>query len=165
LAHHDDWTDVQEDAIQDLLHEMSLYPTDTIFFLNTWCFGWEEVIKEVARHFDTLVHVDRYKASVFQGLTTDTFLASCTTQDHKATRFHACERFHKCPSCRRFSNDKDRPEPIYNLDKLIVTVNMVEMKSAQYTLEREAFLSKLGKAATRDGPWPYSIASAGLSIR
>lgn len=29
----------QEEALQDLLQHMSLYPPDTVFFLNVWCFG------------------------------------------------------------------------------------------------------------------------------
>jgi hypothetical protein len=139
---------------------MSLYPPDTIFFLNTWCFGWEDVIKEVARHFDTLVHVDPYKASIYNSLTSDTFLASCTTQDHEATRFHACERKRKCPSCRLFD---DQGERVYNLDKRVVSVNMAEVKSAQYMLEREGFLEQLGRAATGEGDWPFNIVSLSRS--
>ena len=26
-------------VLQDLVRQMELYPSDTIFFLNTWCFG------------------------------------------------------------------------------------------------------------------------------
>lgn len=47
--------DRQEAVLQDLVEQMSLYPPDTIFFLDVWCFGWEDVVKEVARHFDSLV--------------------------------------------------------------------------------------------------------------
>ena len=53
----------QEDALQALLEQMCLYPGNTIFFLNVWCFGWEEVVKEVSRHFGEPVracsHADR----------------------------------------------------------------------------------------------------------
>ena len=139
---------------------MSLYPPDTIFFLNTWCFGWEDIIKEVARHFNTLVHVDRYKASIFKGLTTDKYLAACITEDHTATRFHACERKHKCPSCILFNKEGEK---VYNLDKRIVAVNPVEIKSPQYMVERKAFLDALGKAALGEGLWPLNIVSIMLS--
>lgn len=36
---------------------MSLYPPDTTFFLNVWCFGWEDVVKEVARFFNEPVRL------------------------------------------------------------------------------------------------------------
>ena len=133
-----------------------MYPPDTIFFLNVWCFGWEDIVKEVARHFNTRVHVDRYKASIYSSLTSDRFLDDCTTEDHKATRFHACERKHKCPSCRLFNEEGQR---IYNLDKRVVTVNAVEVKSAQYLMERETFLKALGRAATGEGHWPFNMVS------
>ena len=29
----------QEVALQALMEQMALYPDDTIFFLNVWCFG------------------------------------------------------------------------------------------------------------------------------
>ncbi|KAL1407063.1 hypothetical protein Q8F55_006476 [Vanrija albida] len=49
--------------LQDLMRQLELYPKDTVFFFNIWCFGWEDIVKEVARHFDSVVHVDRYKQS------------------------------------------------------------------------------------------------------
>jgi hypothetical protein len=44
-------TEVQEDALQVLVKQLSLYPKDTIFFFNIWTPGWEEVIKFVAQVF------------------------------------------------------------------------------------------------------------------
>lgn len=29
----------KEEVIRDLLEQMSMYPQDTTFFLNVWCFG------------------------------------------------------------------------------------------------------------------------------
>lgn len=50
-------TIVQEDAIRELVHVITQYPPDTVFFLNTWCWGWEEVIIAVAKAFGTQVSV------------------------------------------------------------------------------------------------------------
>ncbi|WVQ93754.1 hypothetical protein IAU59_000831 [Kwoniella sp. CBS 9459] len=145
----------REPVLQDLVEQMSLYPPDTIFFLDTWCFGWEFVIKEISRYFGELVHVDRYKRSIYKAVETDPYLLACTTTDPTATRFHACERFAKCTECRRFQ--KGSPKPVYNLDKRIVSVNMVEIKEASWALEHQSFLEALGKAALGEGPWPYTI--------
>ncbi|WRT63769.1 uncharacterized protein IL334_000694 [Kwoniella shivajii] len=145
----------REPVLRDLVEQMSLFPDDTIFFLDTWCFGWEYVIKEVAKYFDEQVHVDRYKRSIYSTIETDPYLLLCTTVDPESTRFHACERTHKCTHCRRF--EKGNRNPVHNLDKRIVSVNMVEIKEASWSMEHQAYLDSLGKAAIGDGPWPYSI--------
>lgn len=56
---------IQEPVLEAMVAQMSLYPPETVFFLNVWCFGWEDVVKEVARHFDTLVSID---STQMQGL-------------------------------------------------------------------------------------------------
>ncbi|ODO02074.1 hypothetical protein L198_02805 [Cryptococcus wingfieldii CBS 7118] len=144
----------REPVLQEMVEIMARYPQDTIFFLNTWCFGWEQVIKEVARFFNDKVHVDSYKSDIYKSITTDPFLSRCTTQDHTATRFHACERFVKCPACRRFNEEG---AAVYNLDKRIVHVNMVEVKMAEWDTRRGEFMRVLDRAAMGKGHWPYNI--------
>lgn len=121
--------------------------------------SWEDVVKEVARYFDTQVYVDRYKASIYSAVRSDPFLTACTTVDPLATRFHACERRAKCEGCRTFDSSGRRA---YNTDKRIVHVNMVEVKSAAWAIEREAFLDTLGVAALGEGDWPYNIVSTSV---
>ncbi|WVO23495.1 uncharacterized protein IAS62_004850 [Cryptococcus decagattii] len=145
----------KEPILQELVEIMGLYPEDTTFFLNTWCFGWEDVIKEVARYFNERVHVDRYKSQIYSAIRSDPFLLNCTTTDPFETRFHACERFAKCAACRRF--DGESGKPVYNLDKMIVHVNMVEMKQVGWDSRRQGFMETLFKAARKGGPWPFNI--------
>jgi hypothetical protein len=147
---------------------MSLYPPDTVFFLNVWCFGWEDVVKEVARHFDQpvgpqlscgahrQVHVDRYKRSIYAAVKSDPFLLACTTSDPHATRFHACERRFKCEACRTFDKQGRR---LWNADRRVIHVNMVEVKAAGWDLQHRDFVEKLGRAALGEGPWPFNIVS------
>ncbi|TYJ54920.1 hypothetical protein B9479_004428 [Cryptococcus floricola] len=144
----------REPVLQEMVEIMARYPQDTIFFLNTWCFGWEQVIKQVARFFNDKVHVDSYKSDIYKSITSDPFLSRCTTQDPTATRFHACERFVKCPACRRFNEEG---EAVYNLDKRIVHVNMVEIKMAGWDTRRAEFMRVLDRAAMGKGHWPYNI--------
>ncbi|KGB77315.1 hypothetical protein CNBG_3153 [Cryptococcus deuterogattii R265] len=145
----------KEPILQELVEIMGLYPEDTTFFLNTWCFGWEDVIKEVARYFNEKVHVDRYKSQIYSAIRSDPFLLNCTTTDPLETRFHACERFAKCVACRRF--DDESGKPVYNLDKMMVHVNMVEVKQVGWDSRRQGFMETLFKAARKGGPWPFNI--------
>lgn len=130
------------------------------------------MIKEVARHFGTKVSaslssyrmsangnqvlVDRYKRELYEAVQTDPFLTACTTISLGETRFHACERAARCVDCRKFAKGQGR---VYNTDKLIVDVVMVEVKQASWEVEHREFLDKLGKAATGEGAWPYQIVS------
>ncbi|WWC99174.1 hypothetical protein V866_006069 [Kwoniella sp. B9012] len=107
----------REPRLQDLVEQMSQFPEDTVFFLDTWCFRWEYVVKEVARFFNESVHVDRYKRSIHTAIETDPRPLMCTATNAHSTRFHACERTHKSMACRRFESGNRKP--VYNLDKRI----------------------------------------------
>lgn len=100
--------------------------------------------------------MDRYKGELFTSIKSDPFLSSCITLDPAKSRFHACERAARCVDCRKFGKGPGR---IYNSDKLIVDVVMVEVKQASWDMEHRDFLDKLGKAALGEGPWPYQIVS------
>ena len=100
--------------------------------------------------------MDRYKHHIYKAVRSDPFLSACTTLDHAATRFHACERRAKCPTCIKF--DKNG-QLTHNIDKLVVSVNMVEVKSAAWEIDKKNFLDRLGKAACGEGDWPYNIVS------
>ncbi|CAK9779698.1 unnamed protein product [Cutaneotrichosporon oleaginosum] len=124
--------------------QMSLYPEDTVFFINAWCFGWEEVVMEVARHFNQPVHADRYKRSIYGAVQSNPFLLNCTTDDPRATRFHVCDRFGRCEMAR-------------NRD--VVQVVLVEAKSTAWELQNQQRLNELNNAALGEGKWPMQIAS------
>ncbi|KAF8637006.1 hypothetical protein AX17_003104 [Amanita inopinata Kibby_2008] len=85
----------QEQAISGLIELMKHLPHDTTFFINAWTWGYEDILKAIARAFQCQIHVDRYKFSIYQHQS-DPFLRSLMTTDASATRFHACERFHRC---------------------------------------------------------------------
>ena len=82
------------------------------------------------------------------------FLKACTTLDPYSTRFHACERRAKCEVCRTFDRSGRR---VWNMDKRVVHVNMVEVKTAAWSIQHASFVEALGKAAIGEGPWPYTI--------
>ncbi|RXK36735.1 hypothetical protein M231_05970 [Tremella mesenterica] len=145
----------RDPTLRDLVLQMSLYPSDTVFFLNAWCFGWEGAIKAIARYFRTPIHVDRYKRSIYSAVETDPFLLACTTNDPNCTRFHACERKVKCVACRTYEGQNR----VWNIDKRIVHVNFVEIKSAEWDMRHKEFLERLSLAAVGETLWPLNIES------
>ncbi|EED83235.1 predicted protein [Postia placenta Mad-698-R] len=83
-------------ATSGLMELMCLLPPTTLFFINAWTWGYEDVLKAISRTFRTRIHVDRYKFGVYKHLEGEPFLQNIITQDAASTRFHACERFDRC---------------------------------------------------------------------
>ncbi|KAJ7243370.1 beta-lactamase-like protein, partial [Mycena haematopus] len=82
-------------ATSGLVELMKLLPSTTYFFINSWTWGYEDVLKAVSRAFRSQIHLDRYKHSVYTNIS-DPVLRSLGTRDDAASRFHACERFDRC---------------------------------------------------------------------
>ncbi|KIY65634.1 hypothetical protein CYLTODRAFT_412438 [Cylindrobasidium torrendii FP15055 ss-10] len=85
----------KEDATKGLVSLMRLFPASTYFFLNTWTWGYEEILKSVALAFGTKIHTDRYKYGILTNVIQDPLLRSVCTKETDS-RFHACERFDRC---------------------------------------------------------------------
>ena len=47
----------KNDAARDLIHLMGRYPPSTRFFLNCWTWGFEDIYKAIAHHFQSKVRV------------------------------------------------------------------------------------------------------------
>lgn len=106
------------------------------FFINTWTWGYEEILKAISVAFESKVstnplsvrasltllkiHVDRYKHEVYTRLS-DQQLRENVTLDVKGTRFHACERFSRCGLVRY-----DDPGVVY--------INPVSMTATNWEL-------------------------------
>jgi DNA cross-link repair 1C protein len=135
-------TPLQEEATSGLIELMELYDPSTKFFLNTWTWGYEDVLKAVARRFNAKVsrlstwwqatqvvqiHVDRYKAAIYR-CGEDPFLKSIITTGID-TQFHACERFNRC------STIKDCQETVY--------INPTEMSTTNWELYKSETIEQL----------------------
>ncbi|KAJ1587267.1 hypothetical protein NDA15_003834 [Ustilago hordei] len=69
----------------------------TIFFLNCWTWGYEDLLIYVAKAFGCKIHVDRFKYIMYRAARSEVpFLADIVTQDGSKTRFHACEKRNTC---------------------------------------------------------------------
>ncbi|TCD62352.1 hypothetical protein EIP91_006981 [Steccherinum ochraceum] len=148
----------KDEACKGLIELMAMLPSDTFFFINAWTWGYEDVLKAIARAFGAKIHVDRYKHSIYTRLKSEPFLNSIVTADPASTRFHACERFDRCDEVavegRQAYTSKKRH---------VVYVNPVTMgkeKWAAYVRETHAILGtgqlvdNLLVALSRHSPLP-----------
>ncbi|KAN0061933.1 hypothetical protein ACQY0O_005928 [Thecaphora frezii] len=96
----------KEQAVQDMVVLLRMYPPDTLFFLNSWTWGYEAMLKAVAKAFGSRVHVDRFKAGMYKAARCeDPFLSQIITLDPGESRFHACERNHLCSALQGSFSD------------------------------------------------------------
>ncbi|KAL0579395.1 hypothetical protein V5O48_002620 [Marasmius crinis-equi] len=111
----------QVSAISGLISLMKLYPPTTLFFINTWTPGYEDILKAVARAFGCKIHLDRYKHSLYTHLRNDPLLELLATDEPESTRFHACERFDRCHVVNVARGDTNRTRD----NRRVVYVNPV----------------------------------------
>ncbi|KAF7982266.1 hypothetical protein HWV62_29509 [Athelia sp. TMB] len=145
LSHVDAPT--KKEATSGLIKLMKLLPQDSIFFLNTWTWGYEDILKAINAEFGAKIHLDRYKYGIYQRISDQTLnrLASSNPD----TRFHACERFSRCPHVaveNGTAKDKDGKYSSVNAEgKTVVYVNPVvmgEKKYAEYMEDVQAQLQR-----------------------
>ncbi|KAL0946208.1 hypothetical protein HGRIS_012467 [Hohenbuehelia grisea] len=126
----------KQQATSGLIELLQIYPPSTCFFINSWTWGYEDILKDIARAFDCQIHVDRYKYSVYTRLS-DPLLREIVTREETTTRFHACERFERCEQVdveeipfggRRYHNC------ISKTGNRVVYVNPVTMSSENWAL-------------------------------
>lgn len=95
----------KQQASLDMVTLMRMYPSHTVFFLNCWTWGYEDMLVVTAKAFGCKIHVDRFKYSMYKAARTEApFLADIVTQDHTKTRFHACEKRNVCPSVQSLAS-------------------------------------------------------------
>ncbi|KAG1818539.1 uncharacterized protein BJ212DRAFT_1479545 [Suillus subaureus] len=122
----------KENAVKGLVELIALFDKDTYFFVNSWTWGYEDVLKGIARAFQCKIHVDRYKHAVYTHIS-DPFLRTLVTRDATSTRFHACERLERCSFVNVPSFDfKNDLAPRSIEGKKVVYVNPVTMGCARW---------------------------------
>jgi hypothetical protein len=56
------------DGIRVLLEKVSDYPNDTVFYFNSWTFGYESVWVALSAFLGARIHVDDYRARIYGSL-------------------------------------------------------------------------------------------------
>ncbi|EHK26812.1 uncharacterized protein TRIVIDRAFT_211265 [Trichoderma virens Gv29-8] len=113
------------EGISELLRKVMRYPKDTVFYIQSWTYGYEDLVK---------IHVDNYKLRIYNSLnapssevrpSSGTHLTStaaaltgfmcgntpqpgCLTSDHNV-RLHSCESGNMCAIAKRSSVVKIQP--------------------------------------------------------
>ncbi|KAA1078929.1 hypothetical protein PGTUg99_004313 [Puccinia graminis f. sp. tritici] len=167
----------KEEAIKLTIEMMSAYPKDTNFFINSWTWGYEELLQRIAVHFKTSIHVDDYKYSIYK--LSDfrkqfPLLLARLTLDPDETRFHACERTDRCQKVLDKSRELQQSQSLdsgikigstRSKEPLVVCVNPSEITTQKWNLYKAALDVKLATAAryTSENPqtehdlWPQLL--------
>ncbi|KAF3480669.1 uncharacterized protein GIQ15_06016 [Arthroderma uncinatum] len=98
------------DGIRELLSKVKEYPKDTLFYLRSWTFGYEDVWLALSTALNTKIHVDQYQLGLYKSLTArsgngfgvddslylcgfplgNSSASGCLTHD-QSVRVHSCE--------------------------------------------------------------------------
>lgn len=109
------------EGLRDLLTQVALYPADTVFFVQAWTYGYEDVWIALGKALDSKIHVDAYKMGIYRSLverTSEDLFAkqvhlakeapylvgfSCANNQHDGcltldenVRIHSCEKGTAC---------------------------------------------------------------------
>ncbi|KAK1080033.1 hypothetical protein LTR33_005883 [Friedmanniomyces endolithicus] len=55
-------------GIAELLHSVSKYPKGTLFYFDSWTFGYEDVWQALSAHLGCQIHVDDYRFGLYRAL-------------------------------------------------------------------------------------------------
>ncbi|SPO20292.1 uncharacterized protein UTRI_00691_B [Ustilago trichophora] len=95
----------KQQACLDMISLMRMYPPTTVFFLNCWTWGYEDMLIVTAKAFGCKIHVDRFKYIMYKAARIEApFLADIVTQDGCKTRFHACEKRNVCSAVQKLAS-------------------------------------------------------------
>ncbi|KAL6811847.1 hypothetical protein V8C40DRAFT_283813 [Trichoderma camerunense] len=122
------------EGIALLLHKVARYPKDTVFYIQAWTYGYEDVWIALSKALNSPIHVDDYKLRIYNSLNTsssetrpsssaqltstaaaltgfmcgNTPQSGCLTSDQNV-RLHSCESGNMCPIARRSSVVRIQP--------------------------------------------------------
>ncbi|KAJ2970057.1 hypothetical protein NQ176_g8363 [Zarea fungicola] len=58
----------KREGIAELLRKVAKYPSDTIFYFQTWTYGYEDVWVALSKALKSQIHVDEYKMGIYTSL-------------------------------------------------------------------------------------------------
>lgn len=120
------------EGIAELLRKVAQYPKDTIFYIQAWTYGYEDVWIALSKALNSPIHVDDYKLRIFSSLTAsperssfgshltptaaalsgfmcgNSFQPGCLTAN-KDVRLHSCESGNMCSIARQSSVVRIQP--------------------------------------------------------
>ncbi|KAK4166397.1 beta-lactamase-like protein [Cladorrhinum sp. PSN259] len=111
----------KSEGIRELLQKIAKYPEDTVFHLQVWTYGYEDVWIALSKAIQSKIHVDEYKSLIYHSLVAkdknsqfaaqfhlapeapalvgfmcgNTYHPGCLTTDENV-RIHSCEKGNYC---------------------------------------------------------------------
>jgi DNA cross-link repair 1C protein len=103
------------DGLRELVEKVEKYPKDTMFYIETWTFGYENVWIALSAFLQSQIHLDRYRWGVYKSLNHKKKLPECIEAppllgfqlgNHESqgcltsdsnVQIHSCERGSGCP--------------------------------------------------------------------
>ncbi|KAI1410417.1 Metallo-hydrolase/oxidoreductase [Hypoxylon sp. FL1857] len=70
------------EGLRVLLEKVACYPEDTIFHMQAWTYGYEEVWVALSKALKSKIHVDKYKMGVYKSLATKSTDKRFAAQTH-----------------------------------------------------------------------------------
>ncbi|KAI4858699.1 Metallo-hydrolase/oxidoreductase [Hypoxylon rubiginosum] len=70
------------EGLRELLKKVCRYPKDTIFHMQAWTYGYEEVWVALSKALNSKIHVDKYKMGVYKSLVTKSSDKRFAAQTH-----------------------------------------------------------------------------------
>lgn len=101
-------------GLDELLDSVARYPQDTLFYLDAWTFGYEDVWQTLSNFLDSRIHVDDYRYGLYRSLANgidpkapeaaklvgfqcgNHFQEGCLTTNTVGCRIHSCEKGTRC---------------------------------------------------------------------
>lgn len=101
-------------GLSELLEKIARYSKDTVFYLDAWTFGYEDVWQAVASFLNTKIHVCDYRYGLYRSLANgleprateaiklvgfqcgNHFQQGCLSTDTAKCRVHSCEKGTAC---------------------------------------------------------------------
>ncbi|KAF3070293.1 Protein artemis [Trichoderma lentiforme] len=122
------------EGIAQLLHKVAKYPKNTVFYIQAWTYGYEDVWIALSKALNSPIHVDDYKLRIYNSLNTsssetrpnssahltstaaaltgfmcgNTPQSGCLTSNHNV-RLHSCESGNMCSIAKRSSVVRIQP--------------------------------------------------------
>ncbi|KAI0173486.1 Metallo-hydrolase/oxidoreductase [Hypoxylon sp. FL1284] len=70
------------EGLRELPEKVSRYPKDTVFHMQAWTYGYEEVWVALSKALNSKIHVDKYKMGVYSSLVTKSSDVRFAAQTH-----------------------------------------------------------------------------------
>ncbi|KAM0809716.1 hypothetical protein AB5N19_10062 [Seiridium cardinale] len=96
------------EGLRELLSKVSDYPDETVFCMQAWTYGYEDVWIALSRALESKIHVDTYKMGVYKSL------VAKTSSDRLASQLHFSK---EAPYLVGFNCGNNRHEGCLTLDE------------------------------------------------